>query len=110
MHKEFRGDCIYQAETDVHFPLLTVGQTLSLAAEARAPRNAPGRSIRNNLVKTTRDAIVGGLDLKHTMDTNVGNDFLLGVSGGERKRVSIAVRIVISGLKAVVNDIPRRFS
>jgi len=35
MHKDFKGECIYQAETDVHFPQLTVGQTLDFAARAR---------------------------------------------------------------------------
>lgn len=36
MHKDFRGECIYQAEVDVHFPQLTVGQTLEFAALARS--------------------------------------------------------------------------
>jgi ATP-binding cassette subfamily G (WHITE) protein 2 (PDR) len=35
MHKDFRGECIYQAETDAHFPQLTVGQTLDFAGRAR---------------------------------------------------------------------------
>jgi ABC-type multidrug transport system fused ATPase/permease subunit len=35
MHKDFRGECMYQAEVDIHFPQLTVGQTLSFAARAR---------------------------------------------------------------------------
>lgn len=35
MHKDFRGECIYQAEVDVHFPQLTVGYTLEFAAKAR---------------------------------------------------------------------------
>jgi ABC-type multidrug transport system fused ATPase/permease subunit len=35
MHNDFRGECIYQAEVDVHFPQLTVGQTLGFAARAR---------------------------------------------------------------------------
>lgn len=35
MHKDFRGECIYQAEIDAHFPQLTVGQTLDFAARAR---------------------------------------------------------------------------
>lgn len=30
------------------------------------------------------------LGLSHTVNTQVGNDFIRGVSGGERKRVSIA--------------------
>lgn len=35
MHHDFRGECIYQAEVDVHFPQMTVGQTLGFAARAR---------------------------------------------------------------------------
>lgn len=35
MHNDFRGEAIYQAEVDVHFPQLTVGQTLDFAARAR---------------------------------------------------------------------------
>jgi ATP-binding cassette subfamily G (WHITE) protein 2 (PDR) len=38
MHSDFRGECIYQAEVDVHFPQLTVGQTLEFAARARGTR------------------------------------------------------------------------
>jgi len=38
MHSDFRGECIYQAEVDVHFPQLTVGQTLEFAARARGMR------------------------------------------------------------------------
>jgi ABC-type multidrug transport system ATPase subunit len=45
MHKEFRGECIYQSEVDVHFPQLTVGQTLDFAARARVwRRNHPVKS------------------------------------------------------------------
>src|SRR5437588_2446889 len=39
MHNNFRGEVIYNAEIDVHFPHLTVGETLSFAAQTRAPRN-----------------------------------------------------------------------
>lgn len=34
----FRGEAIYTAEQDVHFPYLTVGDTLYFAARARTPR------------------------------------------------------------------------
>jgi ATP-binding cassette, subfamily G (WHITE), member 2, PDR len=37
-----------------------------------------------------RDVIMAMLGLSHTINTNVGNDYVRGVSGGERKRVSIA--------------------
>ncbi|KAI9744799.1 MAG: hypothetical protein M1818_001724 [Claussenomyces sp. TS43310] len=90
MHKDFRGECIYQAEVDVHFPQLTVGQTLAFAAEARAPNNRfPGVS-RPQYAEHMRDVVMAIFGLSHTINTKVGNDFIRGVSGGERKRVSIA--------------------
>src|SRR5271170_4932769 len=90
MHKDFRGECIYQAEVDVHFPQLTVGQTLGFAAEARAPRNRfPGVS-RKQYAEHMRDVVMAVFGLSHTINTKVGNDFIRGISGGERKRVSIA--------------------
>lgn len=106
MHRDFRGECIYQAEVDVHFPQLTVGQTLEFAAKARgkrcfvypvdvadniiAPRNRiPGVS-RDQYAIHMRDVIMTVFGLSHTLNTKVGNDFIRGVSGGERKRVSIA--------------------
>ena len=90
MHNDFRGECIYQAEVDVHFPQLTVGQTLNFAAQARAPRNRiPGVS-RKQYAKHMTDVIMAIFGLSHTYNTKVGNDFVRGVSGGERKRVSIA--------------------
>lgn len=90
MHKDFRGECIYQAEVDVHFPQLTVGQTLAFAAAARAPSNRiPGVS-RQQYAEHMRDVIMAVFGLSHTINTKVGNDFIRGVSGGERKRVSIA--------------------
>ena len=90
MHTDFRGECMYQAEVDVHFPQLSVGQTLTFAAEARAPRNRiPGVS-RQQYAKHMTDVIMAVFGLSHTYHTKVGNDFVRGVSGGERKRVSIA--------------------
>ena len=41
MHKDFRGECIYQAEVDVHFPMMTVGDTLRFAARARGMLTYP---------------------------------------------------------------------
>jgi ABC-type multidrug transport system ATPase subunit len=90
MQHDFRGECIYQAETDVHFPQLTVGQTLQFAAEARTPSNRLPGVTRKQYAVHMRDVIMATFGLTHTMHTRVGNDFVRGVSGGERKRVSIA--------------------
>jgi ATP-binding cassette, subfamily G (WHITE), member 2, PDR len=42
MRAHFRGEAVYTAEQDVHFPIMTVGDTLYFAARARAPRIIPG--------------------------------------------------------------------
>ncbi|KIM94271.1 hypothetical protein OIDMADRAFT_106738 [Oidiodendron maius Zn] len=90
MHKDFRGEAIYTAEVDVHFPMLTVGQTLEFAALARAPRHTPGGIGRQEYAQYLRDVIMAVFGISHTINTRVGNDFVRGVSGGERKRVTIA--------------------
>ena len=90
LRKQFRGEAIYTAETDVHFPQLTVGNTLKFAALSRCPRNRlPGVS-KAQYAEHMRDVVMAMLGLSHTVNTMVGNDFIRGVSGGERKRVSIA--------------------
>ena len=90
MHTEFRGEAIYTAEVDVHFPQLSVGQTLEFAAIARAPRHIPGGISRDEYARRSRDVIMASFGISHTLNTQVGNDFVRGVSGGERKRVTIA--------------------
>jgi ABC-type multidrug transport system ATPase subunit len=90
MHRNFRGEVIYQAEEDIHFPHLTVGQTLEFAALARTPSNRlPGVS-RQMYARHLRDVVMAVFGISHTINTKVGNDFVRGISGGERKRVSIA--------------------
>lgn len=96
MHKDFRGEVVYNAENDVHFPHLTVGQTLSFAARARTPRTRlPGVS-REQWAEHMKDVVMAVFGLSHTLNTKVGNDFVRGISGGERKRVSIA-EVTLSG-------------
>ena len=90
MHKHFRGEVIYTAEQDVHFPQLTVGETLLFAARARAPRLLPPGVTPVRYAQHLRDVVMSIFGIRHTLNTKVGNDFVRGVSGGERKRVSIA--------------------
>ena len=90
MQKYFKGEAIYAAETDIHFPQLSVGDTLMFAALARAPRNRLEGVSNKQYAEHMRDVVMAMLGLSHTINTRVGNDFVRGVSGGERKRVSIA--------------------
>ncbi|KAJ5398236.1 hypothetical protein N7509_006349 [Penicillium cosmopolitanum] len=90
MSKSFRGEAIYTAEVDAHYPQLDVGDTLYFAALARAPREIPGAITREEYAIHQRDVIMATFGISHTLNTRVGNDFVRGVSGGERKRVTIA--------------------
>jgi ABC-type multidrug transport system ATPase subunit len=90
MRKEFKGETVYNQEVDKHFPHLTVGQTLEFAAAVRTPSNRPGGAGRDEFAQFMAKVVMAVLGLSHTYNTKVGNDFVRGVSGGERKRVSVA--------------------
>ncbi|KAH7159764.1 putative ABC multidrug transporter [Dactylonectria estremocensis] len=90
MAKRYRGEVAYNQEVDEHFPHLTVGETLSFAASARVPQQRAGPQTRPEFVEITVSVIMAVFGLSRTRNTKVGDDFVRGVSGGERKRVSIA--------------------
>lgn len=90
MHTEFRGDCVYTAELDVHFPELTVQQTLDFAVQTRLPRTPLPGLTRSQQAIWFREALLTMLGLRSARHTKLGNDLIRGVSGGERKRVSLA--------------------
>lgn len=90
-----RADVVYTPEDDVHFPTLTVGQTLDFAAASRAPQakrriDLEGKASRKSYINLTKETLGAILGLRHTFNTLVGNELIRGVSGGEKKRVSIA--------------------
>lgn len=88
--KYFKGRAVYSAETDEHFPHLTVGQTLHFAAVAETPRTRIHGVDRDTHANHMVEVMLRIFGLTHTRNTKVGNDTIRGVSGGERKRVSIA--------------------
>lgn len=90
MRTSFRGEAIYTAETDAHFPHMTVGDTLYFAARARCPKDIPDNTSRREYAEYLRDVTMAMFGIAHTKNTRVGDDFIRGVSGGERKRVTIA--------------------
>ncbi|ETS76917.1 hypothetical protein PFICI_10791 [Pestalotiopsis fici W106-1] len=90
MQTAFRGESIYTAEVDDHFAHLTVGDTLYFAARARCPETLPDGVSRHEFATHMRDVTMALFGISHTLNTRVGNDFVRGVSGGERKRVTIA--------------------
>lgn len=89
LQKHFRGDVQYCPEDDVHFPTLSVQQTIEFAAASRTPRSRIGETRRDFSDFTTK-MLTTIFGLRHALTTPVGDNAIRGVSGGEKKRVSIA--------------------
>ncbi|PKI82790.1 hypothetical protein MVES1_003737 [Malassezia vespertilionis] len=103
-----RGEVVYAPEDDIHFPVLSVADTLGFAAAARAPNDKYRPTLdrypkRKDYAGFVREAIATVLGLRHTYNTKVGNATIRGVSGGERKRVSIG-EVLASRARIVMFD------
>ncbi|TEA11023.1 Protein SNQ2 [Colletotrichum sidae] len=86
----YRSQIILNGEEEVFFPMLTVEDTLRFAARNKVPRHLPpGVASAEQYVRDNEDFLLRLAGIPHTAKTKVGDAFHRGVSGGERKRVSI---------------------
>ena len=94
--KRYRGEAVYNQEDDVHENTLTVSQTLGFALDVKTPGKRPAgmgkKAFKGNVV----DLLLRMFNIEHTRNTLVGGAFVRGISGGERKRVSIAEMMISS--------------
>ncbi|CAL0300484.1 unnamed protein product [Lupinus luteus] len=79
----------YVMQDDLLFPMLTVEETLTFAAEFRLPR-----TLSKSKKKARVQALIDQLGLQNAAKTIIGDEGHRGVSGGERRRVSIGIDIV----------------
>ncbi|KAG5075990.1 hypothetical protein JHK84_057221 [Glycine max] len=79
----------YVMQDDLLFPMLTVEETLMFAAEFRLPRTL-SKSKKSARVQ----ALIDQLGLRNAAKTVIGDEGHRGVSGGERRRVSIGTDII----------------
>jgi ATP-binding cassette subfamily G (WHITE) protein 2 (SNQ2) len=86
--KRYRGDVQYCPEDDVHFPTLTVDQTILFAAKSRAPQTRINEMSRTDYTQKVAEICTTIFGLNHVKHTPVGDASIRGVSGGEKKRVS----------------------
>ena len=93
---KYRGEAVYNQEDDIHHPTLTVGQTLGFALDTKTPGKRPGGISKKEFKARVVDLLLKMFNIEHTLNTVVGNPFMRGVSGGERKRVSIAEMMITS--------------
>ncbi|KAI3879708.1 hypothetical protein MKX03_014198 [Papaver bracteatum] len=79
----------YVMQDDLLFPMLTVEETLLFSAEFRLPRSF-SRSKKMARIQT----VIDELGLRDAAKTFIGDEGHRGISGGERRRVSIGVGII----------------
>ncbi|KAF2157433.1 ABC transporter [Myriangium duriaei CBS 260.36] len=92
--ERYRGEAVYNQEDDVHLATLTVGQTLGFALETKIPGKRPAGLSAKEFRDKVVDMLLRMFNIEHTRDTVVGGVNVRGVSGGERKRVSIAETMI----------------
>jgi ABC-type multidrug transport system ATPase subunit len=83
---------------DTHFATLTVAQTLDFALDVKVPKKRlPGES-KSQFKKDVINTLLKMYNIEHTKNTLLGGSARVrGVSGGERKRVSIAEMMISRG-------------
>ncbi len=86
--KKYQGQIIINTEDEIFFPFLSVRQTMDLATRMKIP-NLRTVKDRTAYQKEVRDYLLKSMAIEHTLNTKVGNEYIRGVSGGERKRLSI---------------------
>ncbi|KAJ5992228.1 CDR ABC transporter [Penicillium sp. IBT 35674x] len=94
--KRFRGEAVYNQEDDIHHPTLTVSQTLGFALDTKTPGKRPYGVGKAEFKEKVIKMLLRMFNIEHTANTVIGNQFIRGVSGGERRRVSIAEMMTTS--------------
>ncbi|KAI3785362.1 hypothetical protein L1987_44480 [Smallanthus sonchifolius] len=89
----------FVTQDDVLYPHLTVRETLIFCALLRLPKSLSRRE------KTeVADSVIAELGLSKCENTIIGNTFIRGVSGGERKRVSIAHEMLVNPSLLILDE------
>ncbi|XP_072974950.1 ABC transporter G family member 16-like [Typha angustifolia] len=84
-----RSISAYVMQDDLLFPMLTVEETLTFSAEFRLPRSLSAARKRLRV-----QSLIDQLGLRAAASTIIGDEGHRGISGGERRRVSIGVDII----------------
>ncbi len=88
--ERIRSLCSYVTQDDASLlPYLTVRETLEFAAALRLPSSMSKKQKHHKA-----DEVMKKMGLRDCADTLVGNDMVKGISGGEKRRVSIAIQVL----------------
>ena len=87
---ELKGNVAYVVQSNDHLnPLLTVKETIIYASYLRLP---PDMKKKDKIKKAHK--VIDLLGLKECSNTLIGNEMIKGISGGEKRRVCIAIQIL----------------
>lgn len=90
----------YVPQFDFLLPTLTVAETLRYSAQLRLPAATPARELDARVAATLEE-----LGLSHVASSQVGGSSgIRGVSGGERRRVTIGMELVIDPSIVVLDE------
>ncbi|XP_022143692.1 ABC transporter G family member 25 isoform X2 [Momordica charantia] len=89
----------FVTQDDVLYPHLTVRETLIFCSLLRLPL-----SLSKQEKIAVAESVIAELGLGKCQDTIIGNAFIRGVSGGERKRVSIAHEMLINPSLLILDE------
>jgi ABC-type uncharacterized transport system YnjBCD ATPase subunit len=96
----------YIDQNDLHSPLLSVEETLYFSARLRLPASIPDKLVRFR-VRT----VMALLGLTHVANSFVGDDMTKGISGGQKRRLSVGVEltaghsVLLADCKAAINQL-----
>ncbi|KAI8902367.1 P-loop containing nucleoside triphosphate hydrolase protein [Globomyces pollinis-pini] len=83
------GSCCYVQQHDYLMPYLTVRETLRYTSELRLPSNL-SRDDKYAIV----ESVINELGLKECANTIIGDEWKKGISGGEKRRVSVGCQLL----------------
>ncbi|KAF1619971.1 ATP-binding cassette sub-family G member 5, partial [Eudyptes chrysolophus] len=89
LKKEQFRDCVsYVPQSDTLLSFLTVQESLTYTALLTLQKCS------NNFIRKKVDAVMAELSLSYIADKIIGSRIFVGISGGERRRVSIAAQLL----------------
>ena len=95
---QYRGQIVMDEDESTFFPTLTAQETIDFATRLNMLHDTPdGFRSPEQARRATAEFLFRMLNISHTKDTKVGNEYIRGVSGGERKRVGILEVIAAQG-------------
>ncbi|KAI8616142.1 hypothetical protein BC830DRAFT_223049 [Chytriomyces sp. MP71] len=89
----------YVPQEDIMINDLTVRENVMHAARVRLPRNWTSKQVNNHV-----DNILRALNLAHVANSCIGDENTRGISGGQRKRVNIAMELAAAPLAIFLDE------